>query len=187
MPEDPPQEEEPFIGVVTRAISWILDAVLINAVATGVGLGAALIFSMFPLENELQSTFEVIAAAAYLVWAAVYFIASWSISGQTPGARAMHIRLVTEKREKVKPLRAVVRWIGMNLAMLPLFAGYLPILFRRRGFPDWLAGTVVLDAPQLPSLAEAQLARIRTTQSRSEPPALPSDGHAEALRSAPHE
>jgi uncharacterized RDD family membrane protein YckC len=32
------------------------------------------------------------------------------------------------------------------LAAIPLFAGYLPILFsdRRRGFHDWLARTVVV-------------------------------------------
>jgi len=43
--------------------------------------------------------------------------------------------------------------------MLPLFAGYAPILFRRRGFPDWLAHTLVLEAQQ-ESLAEARMARV---------------------------
>jgi uncharacterized RDD family membrane protein YckC len=187
MPGDPPSQEEPFIGVVTRAIALMLDALLINAVATGAGLAAALILSMFPLENDLHSTFEVIAAVAYVVWIAVYFVASWSISGQTPGARVMRIRLVTTERAKVKPLRGLIRWIGMNLAMMPLFAGYLPILFGRRGFPDWLAGTLVLDAPQLPPLAEAKLERIRTAQSGSGAKVSPGDGRSEALRPAAHE
>ena len=38
------------------------------------------------------------------------------------------IRLVTAKRESVKPKRAVVGWVGMNLSMLALLAGYVTIL-----------------------------------------------------------
>lgn len=59
----------------------------------------------------------------------------------------MQIRLVTASGQRLKPLRALVRWVGMNLAALPLVAVYLPILFRRRGLPDWLAHTLVLEAP----------------------------------------
>jgi uncharacterized RDD family membrane protein YckC len=84
-------------------------------------------------------------------------VAFWSITGQTPGARIMQIKLVSANRGRVKPVRALVRGIGMNLAMLPLFAGFLPILFRRRGFPDWLAHTLVLEAPQI-SLADRRRA-----------------------------
>ena len=81
-----------------------------------------------------------------------YFVAFWSTTGQTPGARVMQVRLVTAQRQRVKPVRALVRCAGMQLAAIPLFAGYLPILFRRRGFPDWLAHTLVVDAPE-PSIA----------------------------------
>ena len=42
--------------------------------------------------------------------------------------------------------RSLVRFVGLVLAIVPLFAGFLPILFteRRRGLPDLLAGTVVV-------------------------------------------
>jgi glyoxylase-like metal-dependent hydrolase (beta-lactamase superfamily II) len=44
--------------------------------------------------------------------------------------------------------RALVRLVGLLLAIVPLFAGFLPVLFdaRRRGLPDYLARTVVLYA-----------------------------------------
>jgi hypothetical protein len=60
----------------------------------------------------------------------------------------------------VKPRRALLRWIGMVLAALPLFAGYLVIPFdrRRRGWHDRLARTVVVDAPGI-SPAELHAAR----------------------------
>ena len=36
--------------------------------------------------------------------------------------------------------------VGLVLAIVPLFAGFIPVLFtaRRRGLPDFLAGTVVV-------------------------------------------
>jgi uncharacterized RDD family membrane protein YckC len=39
-----------------------------------------------------------------------------------------------------------VRFVGLVLAIVPLFAGFLPALFteRRRALPDFLASTVVL-------------------------------------------
>jgi hypothetical protein len=161
--------EDRNVGIVTRAVSWVLDAVLINLVSIMVGLGTALVLSIFPLGKDLKTPLEAIAGAAYVAWIALYFVVFWSMTGQTPGARVMQIRLVRgANRGRVKPARAVVRWVGMNLAMIPLFAGYVPILFRRRPFPDWLAKTLVLDAPQL-SLAEARLASLRAAHESARP------------------
>jgi hypothetical protein len=41
----------------------------------------------------------------------------------------------------------MVRVVGVVLAALPLFAGFVPVLFtdRRRGLADWLADTVVVN------------------------------------------
>lgn len=148
-------EDVRYIGLVTRAVSWVLDALLINLAAIITGIGAELVLSIFPLSKKAQPALTAIAGAAYVIWCATYFVLFWSTTGQTPGARVMQIRLLTANRQRVKPARAIVRWVGMNLAMLPLFAGYLPIAFRRRGFPDWLAHTLVLDAPQM-SLANVR-------------------------------
>jgi uncharacterized RDD family membrane protein YckC len=39
-----------------------------------------------------------------------------------------------------------VRLVGLGLAIVPMFAGFVPVLFtqQRRGLQDFLAGTVVL-------------------------------------------
>ena len=155
-----PEEETAFVGIVTRAISWTLDAVIINFAAILVGIGAALVLSLFPISKDLKPALEAVAGVAYVVWAALYFVVFWSMTGQTPGARVMQIQLVTAKQGRVKPARAVVRWVGMNLAMLPLFAGYIPIMFRRRGFPDWFAKTLVIESQRM-SLAAARITSMR--------------------------
>jgi uncharacterized RDD family membrane protein YckC len=151
--QPPPDAEPVTVGVVTRAVSWGIDAVLINVVAIITGVGISLLVSMFPFLKHLKPLLAPLAGGAYVLWVTAYFVAFWSTTGQTPGARLLQIRLVSATQERLKPRRALLRFIGMNLAALPLFAGYVPILFKRRGFPDWLARTLVLDAPQL-SLAE---------------------------------
>jgi uncharacterized RDD family membrane protein YckC len=54
----------------------------------------------------------------------------------------------------LRPRRAVFRFACLILAAIPLLAGFLPILFddRRRGLHDMLAGTVVVEAPNLSRL-----------------------------------
>ena len=51
------------------------------------------------------------------------------------------------------PSAALLRFAGLILAALPLFAGFLTILVddRRRGVHDTLAGTVVVPALPEPS------------------------------------
>jgi len=176
-PADPivPDETRPFVGVVTRAVSWVIDAVAINVAAIVTGLGIELFLSIFPVRPSFASILKPIAAAAYVVWTCAYFVVFWSWTGQTLGARMMQIRLVAADGRRVRPPRAVVRWVGMNLAMIPLFAGFAPILVRRRGFPDWLAHTAVLAAPQL-SIAERGRATIRQARDdqHGHVPAMPS-------------
>ena len=59
--------------------------------------------------------------------------------------RAMRLRVVPPTGAPPSTWRAFVRLIGLLLAIVPMFAGFLPILFdsRRRALPDYLAGTVV--------------------------------------------
>jgi uncharacterized RDD family membrane protein YckC len=162
------QENVPYVGLLTRVLSWGVDLLLINLVAIITGLGVALVVAIFPITKSLQPVFAAIAGGVYIVWTAAYFVAFWSATGQTPGARLMQVRLVTATGDKVKPARALLRFIGMNLAMLPLPWGYVPIPFRRLGFPDWLAHTRVVEVEQL-SLAAARQERSRDPADRSSP------------------
>ena len=168
------EENLRYVGLVTRVISWVVDVVLINLVAIITGLGAELVASIFPITKNLRPLFLAIAGAVYVVWTAGYFVVFWSISGQTPGSRLMQVRLVTPDGGRVKPAGALVRWIGMNLALVPLPWGYVPIPFKRLGFPDWLAHTRVIEAPQL-SIAQARREKMRKTRSRSRLPSPPAD------------
>ena len=60
--------------------------------------------------------------------------------------RLLRLRVVGPGGEPPSIGRSLVRLVGLVLAIVPLFAGFLPVLFteRRRGLPDFLAGTVVV-------------------------------------------
>jgi uncharacterized RDD family membrane protein YckC len=145
------QPEVVYVGLTTRAIAFALDAVVINIVAITVEFAVALILSLFHLPSELKKLLLIISGGIYLLWTIGYFVGFCVATGQTPGARAMRFRVVAVKGEKLKPRRALLRWIGLVLAALPLLAGYVLILFdsRRRGLQDRIARTVVIEAPQL--------------------------------------
>ena len=160
-----------YVGLATRAISFAIDAAVIDLVAVIVGIGASLILSLLHIPGELKTILAVIGAAVFILWSVGYFVVFWSTTGQTPGARLMQIRVETVDGGRLKPRRALVRCVGVVLAALPLFAGFVRILFdpRRRGFQDRLAGTVVVEAPQTSYIATRRAAAKREPRDRSEP------------------
>ncbi len=157
-----PAPEPRYVGLATRAIAFALDAAVINVVAIVTALGVSLILSLVHLPSSLHGFLTGLAGAAFILWAVGYFVVFWSATGQTPGARVMQIRMLAADGTVMKPTRAVVRCAGVVLAALPLFAGFVPILFddRRRGFQDHLARSVVVEAEQL-SVAESRRATMR--------------------------
>jgi len=139
-----------YAGLVTRAIAYVLDAAVINLVALVVGVAVALALSIFHLSNALQSAVTATLAVVYILWAIGYFVAFWSTTGQTPGSRVMRIRVIdAHGATRLKPRRAFVRVAGVVLAAIPLFAGFLIMLWdrRRRCLQDRLARTLVVHAP----------------------------------------
>lgn len=102
------------------------------------------------LVGELRPAWLVgaVLAIGWMVVVGGYLVLFWSVTGQTPGMRAMHVRVVDANGDPPSLGRAIVRLVGLVLAIIPLFAGFLPVLVddRRRGIHDMLAGTVVLYA-----------------------------------------
>ena len=159
-----------YAGLATRIVAFVIDAALIDLVALVVAAAAALIVSLFHFPNDVQTVLKVIGGGAYITWAVSYFAGFWSATGQTPGNRVMQIRVVTADGDSVKVRRGIVRCVGLVLAALPLFAGYLTILFdaKRRGLQDRLARTVVVEAPQL-SIAATKRAQRRAAYDSARP------------------
>jgi len=92
----------------------------------------------------------LLAAVGWTLVLGGYLVLFWTSIGQTPGMRMMGVRVAREEGGAPPGLvRSLVRLVGLALAVIPLFAGLLPMLSdrRRRGLQDLLAGTVVLHDP----------------------------------------
>jgi uncharacterized RDD family membrane protein YckC len=135
----------PYAGVATRGLALVIDAALVNAIVLVV---AALVGLVGSLVGGLGSDWllAVLLGAGWLLAGVAYFVPFWTLTGQTPGMRVMRLRVVHDADGPPSPGRSLVRLVGLWLAIVPLFAGFLPVLFdaRRRGLHDFLAGTVVL-------------------------------------------
>ena len=139
-----------YAGIVTRAIAFAADAAVIQLVAIAVAGTFALILSVISLSEELDKVLLVAGSVVYGLWLVGYFVVFWSAAGETPGNRLLQIR-VCRAVDGAPPSAgaALLRFAGLIIAALPLFAGFLPILFdeRRRGVQDMLARTVVVSTP----------------------------------------
>jgi uncharacterized RDD family membrane protein YckC len=137
----------PYAGIATRAVALAVDVAIIQVVVL---LGAAILALVASLVGgvRLDTVTTILAAVAWVAVIVTYFVLFWSTAGQTPGMRLMALRVVTPAGTPPGPARSVVRVIGLALAIVPLFAGFLPVLVdgRRRALQDMLAGTVVLYA-----------------------------------------
>ena len=56
----------------------------------------------------------------------------WSTAGQTPGMRLLHVRVGGPGGDAPSVGRSLVRFVGLVLAIVPLFTGFLPVLFTER-------------------------------------------------------
>jgi uncharacterized RDD family membrane protein YckC len=162
-------DDNRYIGLITRAVALVIDAALITLIAIVVEFGVALIVSVFHLPKDVKQVLVAVGAAAYILWTIGYFVTFWCTTGETIGDRLMRIRVIAADGGRVKPKWALVRCVGAVLSALPLFAGYLLILFdrRRRGLLDILARTVVVESPNL-SVAAKRRALLRAAAAQRE-------------------
>ena len=135
-------------GIATRALALTVDVAIVQVIVIAGAAVLALIGSLVG-NLELDTPGRILAACAWALTVATYFVFFWSTVGQTPAMRMMQIRVSMADDGTTPGIgRSIVRLIGLVLAIIPLFAGFLPVLFddRRRGIHDMLAGTVVIHA-----------------------------------------
>ncbi|HEU6445538.1 MAG TPA: RDD family protein [Gaiellaceae bacterium] len=154
----PARTERPIYGgIVTRAIALAADAALTIVMFMSVVGVSALVAS---LVGSLRPAWlaGVLLGSGWMVLVAAYFVLFWSAAGQTPGMRLLGVRVRGPDGKGLSIGRSLLRLVGLLLAIVPMFAGFLPVLFteRRRGLPDYLAGTVVVyDGPRVSSPVDA--------------------------------
>jgi uncharacterized RDD family membrane protein YckC len=137
----------PYAGIATRAIALAMDVGIAQVIVFAGGAVLALVASIVDMNLD-NGAAAVIGAVAWTFVVGFYFVLFWSTAGQTPGMRVMGLRVRTYDGRRPGLARSFARLIGLGLSIIPLFAGFLPVLVddRRRGLLDMIAGTVVVYA-----------------------------------------
>jgi uncharacterized RDD family membrane protein YckC len=132
-------------GLASRTLAFAVDLTLAQVLFL---IGSALVSLVVALVGELRPVwlFGLIAGAGWLLLVGAYFAFFWTLAGQTPGMRLVHLRVVDHFGEPPRLLRSIVRFGALLVAIIPMFAGLIPILFdaRRRGLQDFVARTYVV-------------------------------------------
>lgn len=140
-------------GVVTRAIAWFLDMTIVLLLLIGA------VFAMIFLAGVSGGWLVGPALAGMLVlifllqWGYFVFF-EWRWDGQTPGKRAMRIKVVQDTGLRVGFHQALVRNLMRLLDALPLkplVAAVVSLVsHRRQRLGDLVAGTIVIHEKQPP-------------------------------------
>jgi uncharacterized RDD family membrane protein YckC len=136
----------PYAGIATRATALAVDAGVLAVVYVTISAFVALIGSLVGGHLHPAWLAGTIAGAGWLLLLVVYFVTLWATVGQTLGMRLMRLRVRDHRDAAPGVARSIVRFVGLLLAIVPCFAGFLPVLVddRRRALQDFLAGTVVV-------------------------------------------
>jgi uncharacterized RDD family membrane protein YckC len=135
-----------FAGVASRGAALVVDAFLIVAATAVIGGAASLVAAVVGGLHPQWLAQGLLSLAGVAV-AVGYFVLFWHTAGQTAGMRLLHVRVLSKREDgRLSAWQALVRTIGLALAIIPCFLGFVPAFFdrRRRALPDYLAGTEVV-------------------------------------------
>lgn len=135
-------------GPVTRCLAWLIDMVVILAIA----MGLVLVSSLLGLVSEDFA--QALATLLFFVTSIGYgMVLEWYWRGQTLGKRALRLRVMDADGLRLHPTQIVLRNLLRFVDMLPLFyfAGGLACLLSRRAqrLGDLAANTIVVRHPRI--------------------------------------
>ena len=143
-------------GFASRFGEFAFDIALINIALIVVTAGAGTVLRFFNFDNLFNIGDEpttlgriIVSAVGAVTFLVTYFgypIFFWVTVGQTPGKRLFGLLVIQTDGHKLSVGRAFLRVLGYWISALPLFLGFIWILFdgRRQGWHDKLAGTYVI-------------------------------------------
>lgn len=155
-----PTTVEPLLGqqagFASRFCAFFVDLLLINGTLIAAAAVTALLLRYFNYNHIFARGEEptelariivsVVSGLTFLVTYFVYPVFFWMIAGQTPGKRLLGLRVVRTNGQRLTVGGAIRRALGYWISSLPLFLGFIWILFdgHRQGWHDKFADTYVI-------------------------------------------
>ncbi len=127
---DIPINRVEYAGFWIRFVAWIIDAIITNIVSA----------PLYLLPEGVRTGISVIISP-------IYHIGFWVFNdGRTPGKMAVKVKIVKMDGSPVTLGTAILRWIGVIIAAIPLGLGFFWIAWddKKQGWHDKIAGTYVI-------------------------------------------
>lgn len=144
----------PRAGFWLRGVAFLVDlgvvGMLVEAGAILVGLAVRIGGGISSAPEPGLDWLEGVATTLFAALTAVgYFTLFVGWGGQTPGKMLLHLKVIRTTGGEVGYWRALVRWVGQCIGLVPLGLGFLLVGISRRkqGLHDKLAGTCVVRLP----------------------------------------
>ena len=144
----------PRAGFWLRGLAFLVDLGLVALLGFGGGMLVDLavqIGGMVSSATEVGLRWLSTVATSFLVVliALCYFTLFVGMRGQTPGKMLFGLKVIRVSGEEVGIGRALLRWVGQCLGLLPFCLGFLMAAFSRRkqALHDKIAGTYVVRHP----------------------------------------
>jgi len=149
-----------YAGFTSRLIAYAIDTVIAFA-------GISIIWWLINITIDLLKVRQVIAALGwtgkfpslfdstngfvlrgfvFILGVGMYQVFFLTVANRTIGKALMGLQVVPLKGGRMHILRAILRYLGYIVSIIPLFFGFVWILFsaRRQGWHDHIAGTCVV-------------------------------------------
>ena len=135
-----------YAGLVSRAVAYVMDALVVAVVFTG---GAAITGMITSVMGARLHDLTTAVASAFLVvlpaLLATYFAVFWALAGRTPGMAVLGLRVVPTRPRRLSWPAAVLR--ALVLAYFPVGALWALVDRRRQAIHDKVARTTVVRTP----------------------------------------
>ena len=134
-------------GFFSRLEAFIIDLILITITSLGAIGGGELIIRFF-MRPFFELNFHLVRYSPMIVSAVIviYYLFFWALFGFTPGKFLLGLKIVRQDGRKMGLGRAIVRFVGYWISIIPLGLGYIWIILdpKREAWHDKLAGTHVI-------------------------------------------
>lgn len=142
-----PREARPYqgtaAGVATRLAAAVIDVVVVGlALLTGYAGYVGLRLLINPRGYRLPDTSAAGAMTTFLVLLVAYLTILWAVTGRTYGDHVMGVTVVSGRRSRIGPVRALVR--AVLYALFPVGLLWCAVSAERRSLQDVVLRTYVV-------------------------------------------
>jgi uncharacterized RDD family membrane protein YckC len=145
-------------GFFSRMMAFVLDLFLLAFLGLMSGLVIFIVLQFFRygkilefvgdllgVDNPIAQFIGLIQPILFLV-VLLYFVFFWTFVGYTPGKALLGLRIVRQDGRPLSFGRALLRYLGYWVSAIPLFLGFIWIIFdhQHEGWHDKIANTHVI-------------------------------------------